>query len=447
MPWLRPAGRSLRSSEWPRSARSRQPFGSQPLLEREASRGSVRRMGCAVAAGRPICLAVLMAALSLFAAPEAEAFGVVPAGTTCAWGSRLSADGGGRNLLFIDAAAAYWSTEIVAPPGATIRLSGEFPRARYMSLVTYDARRRTIDHLTDAAIRPDPGSANPFLPGAKRDGGRRSFSIDILDAPVPVEKRASNILYAKTAAQSRPGEPVRFTLRVYQPDAGVAFDDIAMPRIEIVDRGGRAQAVPPCASSANATDGERLETMLGAFLASRFRKMKPLAWAIFTPDGLGENIDNAYIYTSFDPKQGEVLAFRGRAPSAPATYAHAPVMGDGELRYWSFCTSRMTTAVIDCAVDEFVPMDDRGDYLVVVTTPEDRPRNAVPACGVAWLAAPAAGPGALVYRHMLPAATFSRSIQSLGAAGDPAALGDYLPRGRYSSKAEFEALGCPAPRS
>lgn len=416
------------------------------ILAGETSRRSERHRGRAASACLSVCLVALAVASWLLPASSANAFGVVSARPACAWGSRLSVGGGGRNLLFIDAAAAYWSTEIVVPPGATIRLHGDFPHARYMSLVAYDARRRTIDHLADTAIRPDPGSVNPFLPGASRYSGARSFSIAIVDASVPAEKTASNILYAKPSARSREGEPVRFTLRVYQPDAGIAFDDIALPRIEIVGRDGLAHAVPPCAPSGNAADGERLGTMIGAFLASRFRTMKPLAWAIFTPDGLGENIDNAYIYTGFDPQHGGVLAFDGRAPSAPATYARAPVMGEGELRYWSFCTSRMTTAVIDCAVDEFVPLDSRGDYLVAVTAPADRPRNAVGECGVAWLAAPSSGPGALVYRHMLPAPTFGRSIQSLGADGDPAALGEYLPRGRYSSKAAFEALGCPVVR-
>jgi hypothetical protein len=68
----------------------------------------------------------------------------------------------------------------------------------------------------------------------------------------------------------------------------------------------------------------------------------------------------------------------------------------------------------------------------------------VAACGITWVPAPENGPGVLVYRHMLLDPSFGEAIQRLGSSGDPKALGEYLPGGGYYSKAEFEALGCPA---
>lgn len=355
----------------------------------------------------------------------------------------MSVGDDGLNLLFIDAAAAYWSSELLLPVGTQLRLRGHFPHARYMSLVTYDGRRRTIDHLTDVDIRPDAGATNPFVAGARRDAAQRSFTIRIVDDARPATKTATNILYARAASARASSEPVRVTLRVYQPDQGLALVDMALPQVEIVEPDGDSRIIPPCAQSAEATVKNRIEGILSMFLTRRFVDMTPLAWSIFTPDGLGENVDNAYIYTAFDPKRGPVLSFGAKAPSSPRSFFSEPVMGRGELRYWSFCTSRMTTAVIGCAVDEFIPLDRSGHFLIVMTTPADRPSNAVMACGVTWLAAPPSGPGALIYRHMLPAPEFAHSFQSLGASRDLLPLSDYLPRGRYFSKEAFEALGCP----
>ena len=368
-------------------------------------------------------------------APETE---------TCAWGSQMSVTGGGLNLLFIDSAAAYWSSDIMVPAGASLRLRGTFPHARYMSIVTYDARRRTVDHLTDVDIQPDAGSTNPFIGGARRDAAQRGFTVSVIHDVKPQRKPTANTLYARPTGALAPDEPVRITLRVYQPDQGIAWSDIALPAIELVERDGRSRIIHPCSQRTATPAADRLERLFSLFLARRFEDMPPLTWSIFTPDGLGENIDNAYIYTAFDPKQGAVLAFDGLAPSAPRSFSGQSVMASGDLRYWSFCSSRMTTAVIDCAVDEFVPLDNRGHFRIVMTRPDDRPANAVASCGVTWLPAPSSGPGALIYRHMLPAPGFTRSIQSLGASGDTLQLGDYLPQGRYYTKQAFEAFGCPA---
>ncbi len=40
--------------------------------------------------------------------------------------------------------------------------------AVYISWNVYDAAARPIDALSDVQLTPDPGSTNPFLPGASR---------------------------------------------------------------------------------------------------------------------------------------------------------------------------------------------------------------------------------------------------------------------------------------
>jgi hypothetical protein len=60
--------------------------------------------------------------------------------------------------------------------------------------------------------------------------------------------------------------------------------------------------------------------------------------------------------------------------------------GGNQLRFWSLCnnqglTSGATTG--PCLFDEEVPIDAKRNYTIVLSLPQDRPKNATDACGVA----------------------------------------------------------------
>jgi hypothetical protein len=104
----------------------------------------------------------------------------------------------------------------------------------------------------------------------------------------------------------------------------------------------------------------------------------------------------------------------------------------------------------DCVADEDVVIDARRNYTIVVSRPEDRPRNARPECGVTWLHWDRAGDGVnnpnggfLMVRNMLPAADFKHSIFDIQRIGDEKeVLGAYYPALAYMSKDAFEKAGC-----
>ena len=53
----------------------------------------------------------------------------------------------------------------------------------------------------------------------------------------------------------------------------------------------------------------------------------------------------------------------------------------------------------------------------------------------------------LIIRNMLPAPDFAQAIQRIEKSGTEAqVMGDYFPHGTYTSKADFEKLGCPVKR-
>ncbi|MEA2423649.1 MAG: hypothetical protein QOH13_59, partial [Thermoleophilaceae bacterium] len=101
----------------------------------------------------------------LAAASPASAAGV---DQTCELtATRFDADS--VNVLFPDSSAQYWTASYRAVPGTHIRIDGVYPYARYTSWNVYDPILRPFAHKADLDIAADPGSQNPFLPGAKRN--------------------------------------------------------------------------------------------------------------------------------------------------------------------------------------------------------------------------------------------------------------------------------------
>jgi hypothetical protein len=169
--------------------------------------------------------------------------------------------------------------------------------------------------------------------------------------------------------------------------------------------------------------------------------------------GFYPNLDNQYIRTILNRKHGKVFVLRGKAPTTPKTVKGDTKFGTGELRYWSFCSNQgfANTRVNDCVHDENVPLGPDGYYTIVVSRAADRPRNAIPECGVAWLPMADDGDGAadddvtvLQLRHMLGTGNFPHSVQAVGKPGDEEkVMGEYFPRGRYVTTSGFEtAVPC-----
>ena len=191
--------------------------------------------------------AVVLAATGLATggiSPATAAPGDLPGGTdsTCFW--YYGAFGGSPktfNMAYPDAGARYWGAIFRRPPGSTLKIHGLYPHARYTSLISYDALGQIVDGLADYQIDPDPGSTNPFRPGARRDGRSRSYTVTILDQqnldPATgrtlfnktnprTNERHRNALYARgdTPTFENVGgttyEFQGFAVRVYIPDRG-----------------------------------------------------------------------------------------------------------------------------------------------------------------------------------------------------------------------------------
>jgi len=410
-------------------------------------------------------LAVAGAAIAMTGAMSAPA---VAQERSCGW----TVVGGGSevNVLYPDASATYFVSNLPIPDGGYMEYDGSFPHARYMSFTTFTGQQQSIDGLHDTEIVPDPGSSNPYLPHARRDVEQRDFTVRVVKQQAPADgSRDPNTVYTTNADGSRSGSPIsqRVTLRVYAPDRGLGPEGgVPLPTITVVTADGQRTTLPECpfpdvpdagltTTLANAGSGEPAptDTTVRGEDPPRWRKFtgtgasltddNPLLRDLGGEGGFGDNPDNKYVYTYFAQAFGEVLVLRAKAPTFPATYDGQERMGTGQLRYWSFCSNTQTTQVYACRQDDQIVTDRLGYYTIVISTAAARPKTATEACGVTWLPAGALPSTLLILRNMLPDPSFAQAIQNTEPGTEEQTMGSYYPRGKYyATTADYERLGC-----
>ena len=400
--------------------------------------------------------------------------------STCFW--RGPVDATHVNSAFPDTAVTYWTATISIPTGARLGIAGQFPHSRYMSFNAYDRKGAATDHIDDVAIVPSKGSTDPFLPGADRNATHRKYRVTVLDQ-VPAGKALPNTLSAGVSGQTTQV----LVYRVYVADSGKdAAGGVGLPQVSVTLANGDVLSGSTMCKAVHAEEGfpPSQKFPLATYLALRNQARQlptfpalnpPTFWRVFnvnavvsclyrglcggTPElspGQYSNLDNAYVIAAVNRgfSAGPVLVLRGKMPTTPATDGGNPVMGSGtQLRYWSLCQneSLATTRVAACLYDEQVHLDKDRNYTIVSSLPSDRPGNATAKCGVGWIPWPARGDGAgnvkdgtLILRDMLPSASFAAGIQDVSQPGQESrVMGSYLPVGQYTTKAAFQALGCP----
>ena len=431
-------------------------------------------------------------ALAAATAP-AQPMAGVPGARTCFWFRPPVGGDPYVNVAYPDAAARYWTAVFTTPPGATLTLNGAFPHARYMSFISYDGAGRPIEALADYRIRPDAGAVNPFTDGARRDGAKRGYAIEIADA-TPAAGQAEGKTLAGTDQNVLHGPGVGaghqqvVVMRVYAPDKGRdILGGVPLPEAVLTLADGRRLTGAAACEALNTTQTPILTPAALALPLETFNAMahpggkppyfpatNPLTWyvqydrkfllGIYTGEkpagarksegGFFPNPDNNYIRTIVNRGYGSVLMLRGRMPTTPKTLDGEAVMSAGQLRYWSICSNQSfaNTRATACLFDEEVPLDSKGYYTIVISREADRPRNAIAACGVAWLKLADDGDGAgdkdagvVQIRNMLSKPDFGQSIQAVNEIGtEKQVMGAYLPEAHYMMTNSFESLvPCP----
>jgi hypothetical protein len=402
-----------------------------------------------------------------------------------------------------DKRPTYFVSQVKMPKGAKITIRGRYPHARYFKFALYHFVHDTYSALTgeDMAgwdIAPDDESSNPFVVGADRTVEKRDYTVHIVaeDAPAKRADRARNTLYA-----GGKGSPFQIIIRVYASDegydgAGLALADTpssAGPAVtyegeladgsrlsaeEVVEKFaepiGLAPALMPADPWYALVNSKENDPSLDPSTAPA-RKDPP--WQVFRGMNIsvggafktleqqmkiklpkeaeaGADPTTVYIMAYLSRKFGSIYTFRAKMPTFPDTYAGAKTATDGQVVYWSVETvgGPPSGQIWDGVFGMMVPLDEDGNYTIVVSRPEDRPKNATKENGVMWIDwGPGEGSedprnrtdwGMLLMRYMVCAPDWKHSPAKSRKPGSlKNTMGPYYPAGYYTTKAEFEKEG------
>ncbi|MGZ4455482.1 MAG: hypothetical protein ACXVGM_17810 [Oryzihumus sp.] len=424
-----------------------------------------RRKNVAVA----LALALLAALATVVGAPSAQPARADDPPQDCFWSSVF--DDQNANLFYPDTGVNYYLGRVALPPGGELVLRGEYPHARYTSFNVYDEGGQPVDALADVDIAPQPGSTNPFVAGHRRDLPLRSFTVRVVPQPAPAHKAPDTVYLGDDTG---PRYNASLVYRVYLPDRGRdQFGGVPLPEVSVrtadgtevqqpaactaptnlpstgvteTDQRSGGPTIPNYSTAASHPDWERFFNVPRTMLR-QFSQDLADAYGHDQRGGFFSDGNNAYVYSFISRSYGPVLVLRGRLPHVPATYDGERVFGPGQLRYWSMCSVSMqpygATDTTACVNDSTLRTDRDGWYTLVVSTPDARPANARAGCGVTWLpwgARPTAG---LVMRNQLADPGFAHAVQRVTRPGtERAVMGDFLPRGHYTSTRAFERGGC-----
>ena len=411
----------------------------------------------------------------------------VPGPKDCFWSRGPHSADPYINLAYPDANVFYWAATFTMPEDVELYLDGDFPLARYMSIISYDGRGRPLESLADYLIEPEKDSINPFINSNSRIDKNRAYKIQVLNNSPVTDRETGKISkissYNTLNAPSYGPNQQLIIYRVYLPDNKTGpLGGVNLPQLKVIKDGKTYSGNDACKilnasqNLAITIDAAGIPPMMYRELASQTDKPEtwpaknPPEWyiqmdrqsliGIYTGEfnnnaprstgGFFPNLDNHYLRTIINRKYGKVVLLKAKAPLTPKTYNSNPTYKQNELRYWSVCSNQSfgNTRVNDCLFDEEIPLDKNGYFTIFVSRLKDRPRNANKECGYAWLPMADDGDGVfdedvsiIQFRHMLARDDFSNSIQSVKSQNDTKkVMKEYFPKSRYFMKNQVESF-------
>lgn len=389
-----------------------------------------RRRSLAVALG---VVAPLLLSGSFVQSPSAEPGNLCNPG----WYTQLESDPSTPAPYGNNVDTGYAEFFFVQDPRIKLVLKGSFPMVRFVSFQTYTSLRFAVaGALFDYQVTMDPGSLNPYVPGAAVDRSPRAYTITILPPAAPAS--SPNVL--------RMGDdPLQqFIVRFYSPDAGVALQPADLPKVYAYYWASGLPA--PCPSFLSVPFPHELSPGLPA--------PQPGTGVTFVPFSDIGMVNSAvpFYWSSYNHMAlGEVAVIRFRAPSFVNTHSGSgtfPDPGALDMRYWSLSGLDPTTWVTFGGLPDWMALPpDANGYVTVVVSRSPVVQAHAATRGHNFILdqrSPAVDPGTesviFAYRNLLPSPSFMPDFTD--SSTYPAA---YVPTGLICSEDAYLQNLCDPP--
>jgi hypothetical protein len=342
-------------------------------------------------------------------------------------------------------------------PNTRLRITGDFPSARYMSFNIYATRSGTsLAALTDYQIKTDAHNVNPFVAGSNQHAKNRRYIVNVEpQANAPSAEQASseaditeNLLKynPKDLVAGFPEALLTVVIRYYVPVG--PHGNAELPRVEVLSMEDGKPLEPQPKSYPTNMDAN--EPIFRHRLAPIFTSVDGDGLRFYHSEGKGQfnNADNLYLIAAVDGVDGEntVVILRVVPPTFPRDNKE---FDKTDVRYWSINQGNPNTSTpVGMRDGVFRPALDGFVYLVmggrsVEGKAAEGGYNYLP-----WLADKERA--VIIYRNMLTNPQYRGSIMrvpmlpeapwsnaQLAAYEASLHIGDYAPKGKKITAQEF----------
>ena len=352
-------------------------------------------------------------------------------------------------------------------PNTRLRITGDFPYARYMSFNIYPTRSGTsLGGMTDYQIKTHPPDVNPFVAGSDERAEERKYVIIVeperRDVPGQPPSSGSavteNLLTYKPAdlkVGEFPEELLTVIIRYYVPVN--EHGGVEPPKVEVISMEDDKPLSPQ--PTPYPTFMELNKPIFRHRLSPIFETAGGDALRFYHAEGGGQfnNADNLYLISAVEGVDGEnnVVILRVMPPTFPRVNDEFDKVA---VRYWSFNQGNPDTSTpLGMRDGVFRPALDGCVYLVmggesVRVKAHQGGYNYMP-----WQADRARA--VILYRNMLTIPQYRGSILRVPMLEQPwdepklvayeasQHIGDYAPKGRKVTAQEFNDSygGMPSP--
>ncbi|WHY91655.1 hypothetical protein QNK12_29330 [Neobacillus cucumis] len=364
-------------------------------------------------------------------------------------------------------------------PEIKIVIKGQYPYARYFSFNIAGQFNLGVGSVVDRELLPDPGSTNPFLPGANWDAKNRNYALKIRFTAPPngsdpfVPGAGNNIMYAGTLANGMPTKRGFITYRVYVPSIGYdTTGGVGLPFITYcpvkMDKRHQPHPSNDCKNSSAPSycksqqqnhypDDMGFEDFLtindynhGHSRNHQNRKDShacELTWKtlseireLLQPEG-----NTVYIISEqINRDPGRLLYLRWKAPTFPDTYHNMGIVGDEDMQYWSMSFITPGGLLGLYTISDFQTIFDKKGYVnLVISFGAPRPSSVTTENGFTWVDASHLPlvPLFLFYRNNQVSQSFPYTAKDVpaGETVPPNVMGKYYPCGNYVNSTYFNS--------